>query len=153
MIGNKMELKKCCCCKAEFPKTLEFFHKQIIKEIRVDGRIAIYNSFRHVCRACYKNKSKDTSKKRYWINPELSREVNNKKRRKNIDAHRKCVANYRLRFPEKMKAADDKRTLELPDSKIANMLGLPTKDIPKDIIEMKRLTIKLQRELKLITKK
>ncbi len=33
------------------------------------------------------------------------------------------------------------------------MLGLPTKNIPSDIIEMKRLTIKLYREIKLITKK
>jgi hypothetical protein len=51
-------IKKCSCCKLDFPKTHEFFFKKTIKQKNASDKIAIYNSFRSVCKKCHAAKMK-----------------------------------------------------------------------------------------------
>jgi len=48
-------LKKCTCCRLDFPKTNEFFFAKVIKQQNKSG-LAIYYSFRTICKKCYGKK-------------------------------------------------------------------------------------------------
>lgn len=88
-----------------------------------------------------KNKEKELARCKKWRlnNPEKLKEITKKTYIKNI---------------VKRKYYDKKRMAELPDNYVAIRIrnnqfqGLKLNDIPKGIIETKRLIIKLQRELK-----
>lgn len=57
------DVKKCCTCGIEYPKTLEYFFRKKIKENRADGRAALYLSFRSDCKKCHGEKGKQRHRK------------------------------------------------------------------------------------------
>jgi len=142
------ETKTCNNCRIEFPKTKKYFHRKIIKQRTKKGDVE-YKSFRSDCITCYNKKIAEFKRKEYWRNPIESRKKAKTKRLNNPEMHREQVKKWRLNNPEKIKAKDLKRRKDLTDSCIAYSIGIPTNLIPKEVIETKRLIIKLKRQLKL----
>lgn len=115
-------IKTCSKCKKEYPATLEFFYKAKLK----DG-------FRSGCKSCM-----DKSNIDYRKTPEGRAnkiKLNSKWREENTEKILQKVAKTRI---------------ELTDAYIASYLKMPTKQIPPEIIETKRLIMQLKRELKKI---
>jgi len=48
-----METKICTKCNSEYPKTTDYFFKKVIKQKLASGKLAVYNSFRSVCKKCH----------------------------------------------------------------------------------------------------
>lgn len=48
--------KQCTCCKLEFPKTTDYFFAKIIKQQNKKG-LAVYHSFRSICKSCNNKKT------------------------------------------------------------------------------------------------
>ena len=47
------QTKICTKCKNEYPKTTEYFFKRVRKQKLANGEIAVYNSYRSVCKTCH----------------------------------------------------------------------------------------------------
>lgn len=47
------QTKVCAKCKNEYPKTTEYFFRKVIKQRLASGEIAVYNSYRSVCKKCH----------------------------------------------------------------------------------------------------
>jgi hypothetical protein len=135
-------IKVCCSCKKELPRTEEFFRK----------RSDLKNNFRSECKYCfddkqrqrhiefYKNnteKEKQRHKYFYYRNPEYTKEKNRLQT---------------IKFKPKQVVYDKKRIEDLTDSLIINRIvtqtGLKKEEIPKELIETKRLLTQLKRTLK-----
>ena len=135
-------LKNCSCCKNELPRTEEYFRK------RSDYK----NNYRSECKKCfdakqrkrhlefYKNNTEKEKKRHkyfYYRNPELTKQKNRLSTKKNK--------------PKKI-IYDKHRNLELTDSillnRIVSQTSLNRSEIPKELIETKRLLTKLKRQLK-----
>jgi hypothetical protein len=95
--------------------------------------------------------------KYYKKYPEKIVEIRRKYEKNNRDSINERLRNDRKTNPQKWKVRnkkkDDKRTKELPDHYIIKSIkrynnGLESLDIPKELIEQKRLTILIKRELK-----
>lgn len=137
--------KTCFVCKKRLPRTEEYFHVKLIKQQNKRGE-AIYYSYKDRCRECHNAemrsrhiteywkdplKARERSRRQYWKDPVKSRNMNNERRERNIDQYRK---------------KDKKRVAELDDSWVASSMGIPLSEIPKDVLEIKKLTILLKRE-------
>jgi len=135
-------IKVCCSCKKELPRTEEFFRK----------RSDLKNNFRSDCKDCfdekqrqrhiefYKNntdKEKERHKYFYYRNPEYTKEKNRLQT---------------IKFKPKQVIYDKKRIEDLTDSIIINRIvtqtGLKKEEIPKELIQTKRLITQLKRTLK-----
>ena len=189
-------LKKCTCCNLEFPKTTDYFFAKIWKQQNKNG-LAIYHSFRAICKSCNNKKGKENRiKKRckelkcdvldyneMWKKQYSETRTKHKDRKgmtigsynwflksgiKTIEEYKSNVQISKLernkRISEISKATrkyftdeDKKQALRqyakndcqrLTDSYVANMvLRKPVKELSKEIIETKRLIIKLKRHL------
>ena len=190
LLGDGAFLKKCTCCNLEFPKTEQYFFARITKQQNKSG-LAIYRSFRAVCKSCNNKKSeanrvkkrckemncevsdyKENWKKQYsktrtttFIKEisHLPKGVQSVIRKKKKDGY--LFTNYeQYRIDCKKNISKVKRKYEygnldfvpkktqtgikhLTDAYIALTLKAKVKYVPKEMIEFKRLTIQLKREL------
>ena len=71
-------------------------------------------------------------------NPEKAKALYVQSRAKNPEKANAYTACWRAKNPEKVKAFYTRRTKELPNSYVANALGIPTRDAPPELIELKR---------------
>ena len=130
-------LKTCTKCKKELERTLNNFRKRSDSE-----------RLRSTCKKCFDKKQRERHIEFYKNNTEKERlrhknwSINNPEKRK-ITVRKTYLKNI-----VKRKEYDKKRTKDLTDSKVASMLGIRLNDLPIEIIETKRLLIKLKRELK-----
>ncbi len=130
-------LKKCTCCKLEFPKTEDYFFAKVIKQQNKSG-LAIYHSFRAICKSC---NNKKTEEKRI------------KKRCKEMNCN---VSDYRENWKKQYSETRTKYKTETTKSKYhsKNLTDTYIKQlyrsvkVPKEMIETKRLLIELKRTLK-----
>jgi hypothetical protein len=133
-------MKTCGTCKQEFPKTTEYFFKRVIKQKLSNGEITFYNSFRSDCITCFGKKG-------------MRKKV--EKRCKEL----KCnVSDYRENWKKQYSKTRTKHNIEksttimkyhvdnITDLYIANRLKKKLSELPKEIIETKRLIIQLKRE-------
>jgi len=130
-------LKKCTCCKLEFPKTEDYFFAKVIKQQNKSG-LAIYHSFRAICKSCNNKKT----------------EANRiKKRCKEMNCN---VSDYRENWKKQYSETRTKYKTETTKSKYhsKNLTDTYIKQlyrsvkVPKEMIETKRLLIELKRTLK-----
>jgi len=189
----EQNVKKCCNCGLELPKTNEFFYSKIVKQKLADGSVSTYHSFRSECKRCHNNKNenrrvrkrcvhmncdvsdyRDNWKKQYsntrTKNPELSYLTVGQQgliRKKIADGYeyttyeqyktdcRKNVSQGKRKYDYEdcdFISRTDKNRIginNLTDGYIALTLKNRVDDIPKEIIETKRLVLKLKRELKM----
>ena len=132
-----METKICTCCKKQYPKTEEYFFKKITKQQNKSG-LGIYYSFRAICKNCNNKKG------------ELNR-IKKRCEEMNCD-----VLDYRENWKKQYSETRTKHkrnstimkyhSENLTDIYIKNLLK--SNNLPKEIIETKRLLITLKRELK-----
>lgn len=133
----KSVLKTCISCKKELERTLDNFRK------RSDS-----DALRSSCKKCFDEKQRKRHIEFYKNNTEKERlrhknwAVNNPEKRK------ATIRKTYLKNIIKNKEYDKKRTQELTDSKVSNMLGFRLNEVPRDVLETKRLLLKLKRELK-----
>ena len=181
-------LKKCTCCNLEFPKTEDYFFAKVIKQQNKSG-LAIYHSFRAICKRCNNKKTeanrikkrckemncdvsdyRENWKKQYSETRTLVKEISNLPkgvqsviRKKIKDGY--VFSNYeQYRIDCRKNVSQVKRKYEygnidfvpkgiqtgikyLTDGYIALTLKAKVKEVPKEMIEFKRLTIQLKREL------
>ena len=181
-------LKKCTCCNLEFPKTEEYFFAKVIKQQNKSG-LAIYHSFRAICKRCNNKKTeanrikkrckemncdvsdyRENWKKQYSETRTFVKEISHLPKgvqsviRKKIK-DRYVFTNYQqYRIDCRKNVSQVKRKYEygnidfvpkgiqtgikyLTDGYIALTLKAKLKEVPKEMIEFKRLTIQLKREL------
>ena len=130
-------IKKCTSCKLELPKTKEYFFAKVVKQQNKSG-LAIYHSFRAICKSCHNKKGEENRIK---------------KRCKEMNCD---ISNYRENWKKKYSETRTKYKIDITMSKYhsKNLTDTYIKqlyrhiDVPKEIIETKRLIIKLKRELK-----
>lgn len=72
---------------------------------------------------------------------------------KNLEASRayacKMAKNWREKFPEEAKKRNEEQRSKLSDSYVAKcIMGIPTRQCPRDVIELVREHVKLRRELR-----
>lgn len=181
-------LKKCTCCKLEFPKTEDYFFAKVIKQQNKSG-LAIYHSFRAICKSCNNKKTEENRikkrckemncnvsdyrenwKKQYSETRTFVKEISHLPkgvksviRKKIKDGY--IFTNYeQYRIDCRKNVSQVKRKYEygnidfvpkgiqtgikyLTDGYIALTLKAKVKEVPKEMIEFKRLTIQLKREL------
>lgn len=184
----EIELKKCTCCNLEFPKTEEYFFAKVIKQQNKSG-LAIYHSFRAICKRCNNKKTeanrikkrckemncdvsdyRENWKKQYSETRTFVKEISHLPkgvqsviRKKIKDGY--VFTNYQqYRIDCRKNVSQVKRKYEygnidfvpkgiqtgikyLTDGYIALTLKAKVKEVPKEMIEFKRLTIQLKREL------
>lgn len=184
-------LKKCTCCNLEFPKTEDYFFAKIIKQQNKSG-LAIYHSFRAICKNCNNKKGeanrikkrckemncdisdyRENWKKQYSETRTFVKEITNLPKgvqgvirkkikdgyvftnyeqyriycRKNVSRVKRKYDYGNVDFVPKEKLSKS-GIINLTDAYIALTLKAKVKEIPKEIIETKRLTILLKRTLK-----
>lgn len=181
-------LKKCTCCNLEFPKTEDYFFAKVIKQQNKSG-LAIYHSFRAICKRCNNKKTeanrikkrckemncdvsdyRENWKKQYSETRTLVKEISHLPkgvqsviRKKIKDGY--VFTNYeQYRIDCRKNVSKVKRKYEygnidfvpkgiqtgikyLTDGYISLTLKAKVKEVPKEMIEFKRLTIQLKREL------
>jgi hypothetical protein len=136
-------MKTCTNCKIEFPKTKDYFFVKIIKQQNKSG-LAIYNSFRSICKKCHGKKGEENRIKKRC----LEMDCNISKYRENW---KKQYSKTRIKYDLiNFKTKSKYHSKELTDYYIANRFRLKMKEIPKEMIQTKRLIIQLKRELKTI---
>lgn len=187
---EKQNIKKCNCCKLEFPKNEAYFFKKIIKQQNKNG-LAVYYSFRSTCKSCHNKKGESNRikkrckemgcsiseyrqfwKKQYSETRTLIKEISHlpngvqgviRKKIKNgytfttYNQYKLDCTENRSKSSRKYDYGDcrivPKKILNrsgiinLTDAYIAMRLNQKVKDVPKEMIELKRLTIQLKREL------
>ena len=141
-----IEEKKCTKCGVVFPLTTEYFYRDSYAKI----------GFSAHCRSCmaiyikeYNNKNKEKIK-------EQRKEYYSKNREKLIEytkeyasKNREKRKEYRSKNKEKINEYARKLVYNLHDCYIAGgLLKMRVKDVPKEVLELKRIIIKLRRELK-----
>ena len=131
-----MDTKICSCCKKKFPKTKEYFFAKVIKQQNKSG-LAIYHSFRAICKRCNNKKT----------------EANRiKKRCKEMDCD---VSDYKENWKKQYSETRTKYKIETTKSKYhsKNLTDTYIKqlyrsiEVPREMIETKRLLIELKRTL------
>jgi len=136
-------LKTCSCCKLEFPKTEIFFRKRAGKENK---------SFRSECKICFDKKARERHIEFYKNNTEKEKQRQKKWISENKERRAKTVHNAYLKNIDRRKSYDNKRINDLTDSVILNRICAQTSltrgEIPKELIETKRLLTQLKRQIK-----
>lgn len=134
--------KVCCCCKKELPKTEEFFRK------RSDQK----NNFRSECKDCFDEKQRQRHIEFYKNNTEKEKERHKYFYYRNPEHTKEKNRLATIRFKPKQVVYDKKRINDLTNSIIINRIvtqsGLKKEEIPKELIETKRLLTQLKRTLK-----
>jgi hypothetical protein len=143
---KKEKFKECKICKKILPKTEEYFPRKVIKQQNKAGEV-IYYSYRHGCRVCINEMHRNISKQYYKNNKEKENARYKKWRKNNIELARALSKKWQQENKQKQKAYDKKRIQNLTDSIICNRLGVKIGEVPQEIIETKRLIIKLKRKL------
>lgn len=183
-------LKKCTCCNLEFPKTEDYFFAKVIKQQNKSG-LAIYHSFRAICKSCNNKKSeanrikkrckemncdvsdyRENWKKQYSETRTFVKEISHLPKgvqgvlrkkikdgyvfsnyeqyridcRKNVSQIKRKYDYGDVDFVAKEKLSKS-GIVNLTDAYVALTLKSKVKEVPKEMIEFKRLTIQLQREL------
>jgi len=143
VMPSALVLKKCTCCNLEFPKTEDYFRKRGEKN---------NNNFRSECKKCFDEKAKKRHIEFYKNNTEKEKERYKYFYYRDIEhTHNKQHKTY-LKNIDHTKKYDKKRINELTDSIILNRLvsqtSLNRNEIPKELIETKRLLTQLKRTLK-----
>lgn len=141
--------KKCGRCKKVFPKTLEYFPIRKEPQKKKDGTIVIYHLLKFQCIECSLKTHREIQKRIYYDDLEKSREIVRRKYWKNPEKRRAATQAWRERNPNKIKEHDKLRIDSISDSYICNHLGIPVSETPAELIEAKRLMIKIHREIKL----
>ena len=129
--------KTCTCCKLELPKTEEYFFSKVIKQQNKSG-LAIYHSFRSICKNCNNKKTEANRIKKRC--KEMNCDVSDYR-----ENWKKQYSENRTKYKKNctiMKYHSE----NLTDIYIKNLLK--TNEIPKELIETKRLIIQLKRQIK-----
>lgn len=121
----EIEYKKCTACNLEFPKTKDYFFAKVIKQQNKSG-LAIYHSFRTICKSCYNKKGENNRIKK------RCKEMNC-----NVSDYRE---NWKKQYTE-TRVKDKKAKLELTDNQYSRFLKSKLKDINlfKKQIEISKL--------------
>jgi hypothetical protein len=139
----EIELKKCTACNLEFPKTIDYFRKRGEKN---------NNNFRSQCKKCFDEKQRQRHIEFYKNNTEKEKERHKYFYYRNIEHTKEKNRLSTIKHKQKQTAYDKKRINDLTDSIILNRLvsqtSLNRNEIPKELIETKRLLTKLKRTLK-----
>lgn len=118
-----METKICTKCGQELPATTEYFYKN-----------GIY--LKTICIKCEKSGFKNYYQKNKTIIKDKNKEWKIKNKLK-----------YKKYYCEHNKKYNKNRVLNLMPSYIADKLNISTKDLTPELLEQKRLTILIKREL------
>jgi len=188
VIPSAFVLKKCTCCNLEFPKTEDYFFAKVIKQQNKNG-LAIYHSFRAICKSCNNKKGEENRikkrckemncdvsnyrenwKKQYSETRTFVKEISHLPKGVQSVIRKKIKEGYvftnyeQYRIDCRKNVSQVKRKYEygnidfvpkgiqtgikyLTDGYIALTLKAKVKEVPKEMIEFKRLTIQLKREL------
>jgi hypothetical protein len=138
--------KTCTICGEKLPKTEDYFNVKITKQKNKNGD-AIYYGFKHACRKCLNKKIAKYKREEYWKDPDKARKELKRKYWKDPDKAKMKTQEWREANLDYLHEKDRKRTAELDDSWIASSIGIPVKECPKELIESKKIVIKLKREL------
>ena len=141
---EKPILKTCSCCKRELERTTDNFrlrgdYKTIKKGL---------DNLRSKCKDCYDKQQRERHVKFYKENTEKELKRHRDWIRKNPERYRATQKKSYLKNIKKNKAYDRGRSLNLPDGRVANTLGVKLKDLTPEVIETQRLILKIKRELK-----
>jgi hypothetical protein len=139
--------KVCGICKERLPKTEEYFNVKIIKQ-QNQNSYDTYYSFRYACRTCLTDKTAKIKKEYYHKNINISREKGREKYWRNPLAAQNNTKKWRAKNIESVRAKDRERVRHLDDSWVASQIGIPLKEIPIEILETRKIIIRLKRELK-----
>ena len=135
-------IKICCSCKKELPRTEEFFRK------RSDYK----NNFRSNCKICFDEKQRKRHIEFYKNNTEKEKERHKYFYYRNPEYTKGKNKLASIRSKPRRVIYDKKRSNDLTDSVIINRIvtqtGLKKEEIPKELIETKRLLTQLKRTLK-----
>ena len=123
-------------CKACVAKYDAKYHAENVEKVR--ARKAKYYA---------ENSEKVRARKAKWRaeNPEKVRARHAKYHAENVEKERAIKAKWRAENPEKERAIKAKCRASLTDGYIADLLDLPAKKVPPQLIELKREQILLQR--------
>ena len=188
---ENIQTKTCTSCKKELPKTEDNFFIKITKQQNKSG-LAIYRSFRSICKSCNNKKTEENRVKKRckemgcniseyrkkWKEQYTETRTHFKEFKEySLDTRKRMfkykeegndVSTYK-KYKElgKLKISKIRRKYDygnidfvpkntqtgikhLTDGYIALTLKQRVKEVPKELIEFKRLTIQLKRELKTI---
>lgn len=158
-----MEFKKCVKCKKEFPATTEFFYSKKVGEDYLRSRCKECSKL--ISKKHYKNniekelerskkyrennreKFLQYAKKHYKNNREKIREKAKERRKNNIEVVLKIERKSYKKNRVKILKRHEKFSKELTNSYVASQIGISIKNCPPEVIQTKRLTILLKREL------
>jgi hypothetical protein len=102
------------------------------------GTFANTKEYYRAYRAANRERYNAARRKHYWENIEASRAYS-----------RKMAKNWREKFPEEAKKRNYEERSKLSDSYVARcIMGIPTRQCPRDVIELVREHVKLRRELR-----
>lgn len=136
-----MEFKKCKSCNLEFPKTKDYFFITSKKQQNKSG-LAIYKVYKSVCKKCHGKQGNEIRIKNRCL--EMNCNVSEYR-----DNWKKQYSKTRTKiFTEKNQTVMKYHVENLTDTYIANRLKLSIKELPKEIIETKRLLLTIKREIK-----
>lgn len=138
--------KKCSICEQKLPKTKDYFNVKITKQVNKNGE-ATYYSFKYACKKCLNEKIAKYKRDKYWKEPEKYRADNRKKYWKDPEKSRKKTQEWRKNNIDKLRERDRNRVAKIEDSWLASLIGIPVSECPKELLENKRIVIKLKREL------
>jgi superfamily II DNA helicase RecQ len=125
------ELKKCTKCGDEKPATLEFYGAQ--KDCK--------NGLKPHCKACLSKAGK------LYHNLHSERILNQKKKwqQNNPEKTKNFIRKWKQKNTDKLRSYDKKNSEQLTDSRVRLRLGLRKDQCPPELIEVKRLQIKIKR--------
>jgi len=107
----------------------------------------VYYKFNYACKKCSNEKIAKYNRVKYWEDPEKAREELKRKYWKDPEKAKIKKQRWRDANLEYLHKKDRKRVVELEDSWVASSIGIPVKDCPKELIETKKIIIRIKREL------
>jgi hypothetical protein len=188
-------MKTCTNCKEDFPKNKDYFFVKKTKQKLASGKIAIYFSFKSICKKCHGKKGNDLRVKKRCVelncdvldyrknwkqqytntrmhHPEITglskgrrtvvlKKIKNGYIYKGEEQYKKdCLFNISMAArkhdygnimptaKQKQKVNNNKKRDTLSEAYIGQMLGYKVGEGSTEVIETKRLLIKIYRELK-----
>lgn len=142
---NLIPSKRCTKCKNEFQATLEFWSKEKL------GRYGL----KSVCKSCvpsmqkfYNSTQKSKETRRIYLDKLKSENKQYKRTDKAKENKRIYEAKCRSENPTKAREKDRRIREQISDCYIAQNYGMKVKDIPSEEMELRRVIIKLKREIK-----
>lgn len=128
---------RCRLCYKSYSKVYRETNKDKIKAYRETNKDKI---------KYYLNNNKDKIKARHKAYRETNKDKLKAQRKLYNEANKHKIKAYINNNKDKIREYNKKISKNLTDTYVAGILGIPTHDCPKELIELKRAQLKLRRE-------